>query len=98
MHQFSVFSLTKSARNAIISMLKETKQNKRRINKMSIDRLENMDEVRGFEKALMMVAGKGLISALNFKNTELDRIDNELYAEMERMAREVEEQFKEWHF
>lgn len=65
---------------------------------MSIDRLENMDEVRGFEKALMMVAGKGLLAALNFKNTELDRIDNELYAEMERMAREVEEQFKEWHF
>ena len=79
-------------------MLKETKQNKRRINKMSIDRLENMDEVRGFEKALMMVAGKGLIAALNFKNAELDRIDNELYAEMDRMAREVEEQFKEWHF
>lgn len=79
-------------------MLKETKQNKRGINKMKIDRLENMDEVKGFEKALMMVAGKGLLSALNFKNAELDRIDNELYAEMERMSREVEEQFKEWHF
>lgn len=79
-------------------MLKEATQKQRGINKMKIDRLENMDEVRGFEKALMMVAGKGLISALNFKNTELDRIDNELYAEMKRMAREVEEQFKEWHF
>lgn len=65
---------------------------------MKIDRLENMDEVRGFEKALMMVAGKGLLVALNFKNAELERIDNELVAEMERMAREHEEQFKEWHF
>lgn len=98
MLQFSVFRLTKRSINAILSMLKETKQNKRRINKMKIDRLENMDEVKGFEKALMMVAGKGLLSALNFKNAELDRIDNELYAEMERMSREVEEQFKEWHF
>lgn len=98
MPQFLVFNLTKWLRNAIISMLKEATQKQRGINKMKIDRLENMDEVRGFEKALMMVAGKGLISALNFKNTELDRIDNELYAEMERMAREVEEQFKEWHF
>lgn len=98
MPQFLVFNLTKWLRNTIISMLKEATQKQRGINKMKIDRLENMDEVRGFEKALMMVAGKGLISALNFKNTELDRIDNELYAEMERMAREVEEQFKEWHF
>lgn len=98
MPQFLVFNMTKWLRNAIISMLKEATQKQRGINKMKIDRLENMDEVRGFEKALMMVAGKGLISALNFKNTELDRIDNELYAEMERMAREVEEQFKEWHF
>lgn len=65
---------------------------------MSIDRLENMDEVKGFEKALMMVAGKGLLAALNFKNAELGRIDNELYAEMERMAREVEDQLKEWNF
>lgn len=65
---------------------------------MKIDRLENMDEVKGFEKALMMVAGKGLLSALNFKNAELERIDNELAAEMERMAREHEDQFKEWRF
>lgn len=98
MPQFLVFNLTKWLRNAIISMLKEATQKQRGINKMKIDRLENMDEVRGFEKALMMVAGKGLLAALNFKNAELDRIDNELYAEMDRMAREVEEQFKEWHF
>ena len=68
------------------------------INKMKIDRLENIDEVNGFEKALMMIAGKGLLAALNFKNAELERIDNELAAEMERMAREHKDQFKEWRF
>lgn len=65
---------------------------------MNFDKLDNMDEVRGFEKALMMIVNKGFSSAVMFRVSEEDRLSNEMFDAFRRECEEHDNKFRGFTF
>lgn len=65
---------------------------------MNFDKLENMDEVRGFEKALMMIVNKGFSSAVMFRRAEEDRLSDDMFDAFRKECEEHDKKFEGFIF